>query len=457
MLGRDDMIMNGFITKTKEAIGKHKVRTGIIVVVLIAIIFFGTRIIGGRSKTPQYQTAQATKGTLVVSLSESGQIVSTGNLPITTEASGVVSKVLVKNGDTVTAGQEIMEITPDQATVQALTQAQVDYNTATTNKMAAQSQLEQDRQNVLNAQDAVDTMTGIIGGSKNNPQTNSPYNQNEINSTNSQLTSARETFSADEKKYLQADTAIAVSSQTLQQLSTKVTAQNSGVISNITYAPGMAISGGTQTATTGTGGSSSTTNSRTQTTIAMVQTDENTTPAAIFDISEVDAPKIKEGQQATITLDAFSGKTFTGKVIGINHEGVVSSGVVTYPLTLQLDNNYDGIAPNMSATANIIVDTKTDVLLVPLAAVQTSNGQSYIRVLKNGQITETPVTIGESSDTQTEITSGLHEGDTVVVGTISSSSGGSSSASPFSRNLFGGFGGGGNAVRINAGGGGKGQ
>ncbi|HSW88757.1 MAG TPA: hypothetical protein VLG12_06365 [Candidatus Saccharimonadales bacterium] len=141
-------------------------------------------------------------------------------------------------------------------------------------------------------------------------------------------------------------------------------------------------------------------------------------------------------------------------MIGINHEGVVSSGVVTYPLTIQLDNNYDGIAPNMSATANIIVDTKSDVLLVPLAAVQTSNGQSYVRVLKNGQITQTPVTVGESSDTQTEITSGLTEGDTVVVGTVASqSSGGSTSASPFSRSLFGGGGGG---VRINAGGGGKG-
>ncbi|HSW88756.1 MAG TPA: biotin/lipoyl-containing protein [Candidatus Saccharimonadales bacterium] len=297
--------MQAFIKNIKNAAAKHRIRTGIILVVIIAVILLGIRLISPKNSQQQYQTDQATKGTLVVSLSESGQIVSTGNLPITTEASGVVSKVLAKNGDTVSAGQEIMEITPDQATVQAITQAQVDYNSATTNKMSAQSQLEQDRQNVLNAQDAVDTMTGIIGGSKNNPQTNSPYNQNEINSTNSTLTSARETFSSDEKKYLQADTAIAVASQTLQQLSTKVTAANSGTISNITYAPGMAITGGTQTATTGTGGSSSTTNSRTTTTIAMVQTDANTTPAAIFDISEVDAPKIKEGQQATITLGAL--------------------------------------------------------------------------------------------------------------------------------------------------------
>lgn len=440
----------------KDVIFKHKVRTGIIVVVLIAVIFFGYRIIGGKSQTQQYQTAQATKGTLVVSLAESGQIISTGQLSATTQASGIVKAVLVKNGDTVTQGQEIMEITPDRDTIEAETQALADYNTATTNKIAAQSQLEQDRQNVLIAQDNVDTMNGIIGGSKNNPSTNSPYNQNEINATNSKLTSARETFSADEKKYTQADTQITVASQSLQDLSTKVIAPASGVISNITYAPGMAITGGTQTVTTGTGGNSSSTNSRAETTIAQIQTDNNTTPAATFDLSEVDAPKVQEGQQATITLDAFSGKTFTGKVIGVNREGVVSSGVVNYPVTIQLDNGYKDMSPNMSATANIIVETKQDVLMVPIAAVQTTNGQSYVRVLKNGQIVETPVTVGDSSDSQTEITSGLNEGDTVVTSVQSTSQQGSSTSgsSVFSRSLFGG----GGAVRVGGGGGaGRGQ
>lgn len=445
--------MRAFITNIKSAIAAHKVRTGIILIIVIAIIFFGTRYISAQSAKPQYQTDQVTRGTLVVSLAESGQIVSTGNLPITTEASGVVSAVLVKNGQTVTAGQEIMEITPDQATVQAQTQAVVDYNNAVNSKISAQSQLEQDRQAVLNAQDAVDTMTGIIGGSKNNPSTGSPYNQNEINSTNSKLTSTRETFASDEKKYVQADTSIAVAAQALQLLSTKVVAPNSGVISNITFAPGMAITGGTQTVTTGTGGSSTSTNSRSSSTIAMVQTSADTTPAATFDLSEVDAPKVKEGQPVTITLDAFSGKTFTGKVIGVNHEGVVSSGVVNYPVTIQMDNSYPGIAPNMSATANIIVDTKSDVLLVPLAAVQTSNGQSYVRILKNNVVTETPVEVGESSDTQTEIISGVNEGDTVVTGTVATQTSGSSTTSPFSRSLFGGAGGG--AVRV--GGTGRGQ
>ena len=68
--------------------------------------------------------------------------------------------------------------------------------------------------------------------------------------------------------------------------------------------------------------------------------------------------------------------------------------------------------------------------------------------MTNGKVEQVPVEIGASSDTQTEITSGLHEGDAVVVGTVSTRQT-SSGASPFSRNVFGGgrgfatFGGGG--------------
>jgi hypothetical protein len=72
--------------------------------------------------------------------------------------------------------------------------------------------------------------------------------------------------------------------------------------------------------------------------------------------------------------------------------------------------------------------------------------------MKNGKTSIVDVTVGESSDTQTEITSGLTEGDTVVIGGATQSN----TSSPFSRNLFGGFGGGGarGATVIRSGGGG---
>ena len=108
----------------------------------------------------------------------------------------------------------------------------------------------------------------------------------------------------------------------------------------------------------------------------------------------------------------------------------------------------------MAVNATIITSVKNDVLVVPNSAVQTSNGTSTVRVLKNGQATPVDVEIGSTSDTQTEIVSGLSEGDQVIIGTtIQGASTGAGTTSPFGGTGFGGaravggFGGG-NQIRI---------
>jgi len=461
--------MPGFINGLKNFFFKTKTRTIITVIVLLVVIFAVWKFFFTPKQQPQYQTATVTRGTLVVSVSESGQIVSTGELPVQTLASGVVGNVYVKNGETVTKGQKIMDIIPDQSTEQALAQAsanyqqaQDSYNTAVANKTTLQATLEKDRAAIISASSDVNIAENRASAKQPNPATGSQYSQNDLDVINSTLTSAQETFNADQTKYVDADTAIAAASsnleaaqQSYQQLATTVVAPADGKIEDLAYAPGIGISGGSLSVSTGTGSNSSS-SSRSLNTIAMIQTSPDTTPAATFDVSEVDAPKVQPGQHATLTLDAFPGKTFTGTVIGVNREGTVSSGVTNYPVTIQLDSSYPTMSPNMSVTANIIVDTKADVLLVPTAAVQTVNGQSTVRVLKNGQITTVPVQTGEASDTQTEITSGLTEGETVVIG-VTSTQNTATGASPFSRNIFGGgggFGGGGATFIRGRGGGG---
>jgi hypothetical protein len=93
----------------------------------------------------------------------------------------------------------------------------------------------------------------------------------------------------------------------------------------------------------------------------------------------------------------------------------------------------------MAVTATIITSVKNDVLVVPNSAVQTLNGTSTVRVLKNGQATPVDVEIGNTSDTQTEIVSGLSEGDQVIIGTTIQAAGGKTgSTSPFGGTGFGG-------------------
>ena len=94
--------------------------------------------------------------------------------------------------------------------------------------------------------------------------------------------------------------------------------------------------------------------------------------------------------------------------------------MTNYPITIQFDDQASDILPNMSATANIILDTKVDVLTVPAAAVSTStNGDTTVQVMVNNAPQIKTVQTGISSDSDIEIVSGVNEGDTVVTGTVS--------------------------------------
>ena len=137
---------------------------------------------------------------------------------------------------------------------------------------------------------------------------------------------------------------------------------------------------------------------------------------AVVSLSEVDAVKVKADQKVTITMDAYPNKTFTGKVAIVDTNGTTSSNVTTYPATIVFDNAPDVVYPNMAVDAKIITNVKDNVILVPSAAVSTTNGASTVRIMKNGNVTSTAVEIGLSNDTQTEIVSGVSEGDTVVTG-----------------------------------------
>jgi len=221
-----------------------------------------------------------------------------------------------------------------------------------------------------------------------------------------------------------------------QLTSGTITASTNGTVGDLIITKGMQIGSSNTTA----GSSTNTSNQA----IASIITGNATTVSV--SLAEVDAPQIKIGQEATITFDALPNKTFTGKVMGINTTGAVTSGVTTYPAVIQLDDTSDAsVLPNMTATANIITKVDDNALLVPSAAVQTVGTTSTVKVLKNGQVSTVSVQTGDTSDSQTVITSGLSEGETVVTSVISTTSTTSTTgASPFSGGLrLGGFGGGG--------------
>ena len=371
---------------------KKSQKIAVVVVFAGVLLFLSWRILGKKSQQPQYQTAKVEKGTIVWTVSASGSVVSANIFEVTTQATGMVKKVYVADGEKVKAGQKIMEIELDLVGKQKNASAWSTYLSAKNNLESAKatlwslnSAMWQANQKFIN--DAVE---------RELPENDPTYIQE-----NSDWLAAEAKYKNQQAVVSQAEAAVNNAWLSYQLTSPIITAPVSGTISGLNFVPGMVI------------GSFSTGTSQR---VAVIRTEG--TPIASFNLSELDVPVVKPGQKATIKLDSLPEKTFTGKVMSVDRLGTTSSGVTNYPVIVQFDTESDEVLPNMAALVNIIIETKDNVLLVPSSAIQKQNGQNIVTVLENGKERQKQVEVGISSDTQTEIISGLSEGEVVISGRL---------------------------------------
>src|SRR5258708_6745474 len=114
--------------RIKTLVLSHKRLSIIFVLILFGVFLFLRSKSASKSET--YQTATATRGTLISSVTASGTIVATNNIDVTSTANGQVSKVYVKEGDEVVKGQKLFEITLDATGQERQAQALASYISA---------------------------------------------------------------------------------------------------------------------------------------------------------------------------------------------------------------------------------------------------------------------------------------------------------------------------------------
>ncbi len=407
-----------------------------IVIGLIGIVGFiaYTRFLNPQSPKTEYITSPVEKDTIIVSVSASGSISTANNASVTTSVSGIVSKVYVENNQTVKSGNPLAEIELSEVSKQSYTQALASYQNA-------KNSLENTKIALLTTQTTMFTNWDKFVILSENPQyTNSDGSPNHIARALAEYHIAENNWLSSEATYKnqqnvvnQAQTALNSAWLSLRQSSPTIYAPISGTVNGLSLLPGLVIAPQ---------------NADSSIKIANIITLIN--PTVTINLTEVDITKIEIGDKTTITVDTIPDKTFTGVVISIDTIGSVNSGVTNYPVVIQLDTQNDQLLPNMSVAANIITDVKNDTLLVPSTGVKSENGTSYVEIMVDGQPQNVAVETGLSSDTQTEILSGVNEGQEVITttNTTSSNTTNGQSESPFSG--FGNKGiGGGGAVRIN--------
>lgn len=143
-----------------------------------------------------------------------------------------------------------------------------------------------------------------------------------------------------------------------------------------------------------------------------------------MDVSELDIGQIQPGQTVEITAEALPGQTFTGVVEKVSVNGTTTDGFTTYPVTILL-SEYGDLNPGMNVSAHIIVERSENALCVPAEAVNSDGtvlvagegafAEDGVTIADPSKIESRPVTLGRGNQDFVEITSGLEEGETVLL------------------------------------------
>ena len=158
------------------------------------------------------------------------------------------------------------------------------------------------------------------------------------------------------------------------------------------------------------------------------------------EVDEIDVLKLAVGAEASISLDALTGRRLRGTIEEIGDAQNVQ-GVVSYPVTIRVELPEDlQLIDGLSATASIEISRYDDVLLIPSQAVTGSFVQPAVEIVDGESTSTVPVELGPSDDFWVVVESGLSEGDVVLMEIASQDD-----------FFFGGFGGPGfGAIRIGA-------
>jgi len=136
-----------------------------------------------------------------------------------------------------------------------------------------------------------------------------------------------------------------------------------------------------------------------------------------------DIASVAPGQTADVQIDALGGEKVLATVDRVDQFGTDLSGVMVYYVYLTVTDTDTSMRPGMTTQVDIITQQKKDILIVPNRALKAYQGEKAVQIMD--QETQTliykPVTIGIVGDTDSEVVSGLSEGETIVVGNVVSS------------------------------------
>ncbi|MEE8598246.1 MAG: efflux RND transporter periplasmic adaptor subunit, partial [Dehalococcoidales bacterium] len=133
-------------------------------------------------------------------------------------------------------------------------------------------------------------------------------------------------------------------------------------------------------------------------------------------VTETDIFQIKRGGRAWVQVDVLPGVSLPAKITQISPIATIESEVVNYTVTVEIESATDyQLREGLTVTVSLVLEERSDVLLVPNEAITHQGGETYVQVLTDGVIEPCLITTGISNYQYTEVTDGLSEGNQVIV------------------------------------------
>jgi HlyD family secretion protein len=321
------------MTKTSSSFSYRKLA---LILVVIAVGIFGYKKFFSASspETGQYRTEAVLRSDLSSSISATGTLGATATVEVGTQVSGTLQSVEVDFNDNVEPGQVIARIDP--STFQArVSQAQAAL-------ASAQANLAEARASAVNAQ-------------KDFLRKSQLADKQLVSRTDRDLAAAQRDQAQARVMSAQAQIQQQVANLNTTKLDLAKTIIRSPVKGTIlarNVEPGQTVAASLQTP------------------VLFKIAGDLSSMEIILAIDEADIGQVRVGQQSTFTVDAFPDKSFQGQVKQIRLAANNVSNVVTYPVVIEVSNTEQNLLPGMTATAQIIISQKSQVLTLPSAALR---------------------------------------------------------------------------------------
>jgi HlyD family secretion protein len=357
----------------------------------------------------RFHTEEATRGELVVKVTATGKLQPLNQVDVGSEVSGLVESVFVDDNDYVKKGQVLARL--DISKLQdSVTNARATLASAEAVVLQAKATRQESEANLARLRQVAELSGGKVP-------------------SKTELDTAEATMARAIANQAVADAAVRQCRATLSSAETNLSKASirspiDGVVLSRSVEPGQTVAASFQVAT------------------LFTLAEDLKQMELEVDVAEADVGQVREGQLATFTVDAYSGRKYQARIRRVSYGSETTSGVVTYKTVLTVNNDDLTLRPGMTATAEITTIEHKDVLLVPNAALRFTppvvaapaqqgsivsrllprpprfgnrqnrsngtNGKSgtgHVYVLKEGAPVAVPVTIGPSNGHVTEVSS----------------------------------------------------